>query len=578
VVVYIRHGSATIWQATIENGDTTGVAFDVTVVVQAGDVLDFGINPRANNGYDATYFNPTIVVTPLGPDTTPPVLSNVTVSNLTGTSATVSWQSDEGSTSQVEYGTTPGYGQTTVLDPTLATTHTVPLSGLLPGVEYHYRVVSADAVGNVETSDDATFTTIPSDGTVYQAEADFDLVQGPVWFYRDSSGASLTVNPSFQWWEGSQPFLFLWADGGHPGTTRDAVRRWVAPEEGTARITGTARDVNTGGGDGVVVYIRHGSATIWQATIENGDTTGVTFDVPVVVQAGDVLDFGINPRANNGYDATHFNPTIVVTPLETVPPVLSNVTVAYATPSSALITWVTDEASNSQVEYGIASSTEMASPELESVVPGTVHMVTISNLVPGSLHHFRARSVDAAGNVGMSPDLTFTTPALPPGTTLHDASSDFSLIQGQGGWTYLSSTGAPMVPNPTPGDAVEDFHGPHWQGAETFLVLWYDGGHPGNSADAVRRWTVPSSGTAHISGLAFTIHPAETGGVVVRIRHGSTTLWQYAFNTGDLSIQQFNLSVPVLQGDTLDFVINGGSANTSDSTYFYPTIVLTPGP
>ena len=41
-----------------------------------------------------------------------------------------------------------------------------------------------------------------------------------------------------------------------------------------------------------------------------------------------------------------------------------------------------------------------------------------------------------------------------------------------------------------------------WQGAETYLRLWTSGGHPGNAADAVRRWVAPSSGTIQITGNA----------------------------------------------------------------------------
>ena len=43
-------------------------------------------------------------------DTTPPVISGITVSNITGTTATVSWTTDELATSDIEYGSDTGYG------------------------------------------------------------------------------------------------------------------------------------------------------------------------------------------------------------------------------------------------------------------------------------------------------------------------------------------------------------------------------------------------------------------------------------------------------------------------------------
>ncbi len=92
-------------------------------------------------------------------DTTPPVLSAVQVGPPTATSATITWTTDEPSTSQISYGTTSGYGSETRPTTALVTSHSLTLTGLLPGTTYHYRVRSADAAGNVGSSVDATFTT-----------------------------------------------------------------------------------------------------------------------------------------------------------------------------------------------------------------------------------------------------------------------------------------------------------------------------------------------------------------------------------------------------------------------------------
>jgi len=43
------------------------------------------------------------------------------------------------------------------------------------------------------------------------------------------------------------------------------------------------------------------------------------------------------------------------------------------------------------------------------------HLVTLANLVPGALYHYRANSIDAAGNLVVSSDFTFTTASAPPG-------------------------------------------------------------------------------------------------------------------------------------------------------------------
>ncbi|WP_267278202.1 galactose oxidase-like domain-containing protein [Arthrobacter sp. CDRTa11] len=92
-------------------------------------------------------------------DTTPPVLTGVSAGTPGQTGATITWTSDEPSTSQVEYGTTASYGSSTSQESTLTTSHSQALGGLSPGTLYHFRVKSVDAANNAATSPDATFTT-----------------------------------------------------------------------------------------------------------------------------------------------------------------------------------------------------------------------------------------------------------------------------------------------------------------------------------------------------------------------------------------------------------------------------------
>ncbi|MBO0800571.1 MAG: LamG domain-containing protein, partial [Blastocatellia bacterium] len=71
--------------------------------------------------------------TPIGggsADTTPPVISGISAGNITTTSATITWTTNENSDSQVEYGTSFAYGQTTTLSTALVTAHSQGLSGL----------------------------------------------------------------------------------------------------------------------------------------------------------------------------------------------------------------------------------------------------------------------------------------------------------------------------------------------------------------------------------------------------------------------------------------------------------------
>jgi chitodextrinase len=94
-------------------------------------------------------------------DTTAPVLSSVTAANITSSSATISWTTNEPADTQVEYGTTTAYGAATPVVSTLVTAHSQSLTGLNPSTTYQYRVKSKDAAGNLATSGNGTFTTAP---------------------------------------------------------------------------------------------------------------------------------------------------------------------------------------------------------------------------------------------------------------------------------------------------------------------------------------------------------------------------------------------------------------------------------
>jgi RHS repeat-associated protein len=92
-------------------------------------------------------------------DNTAPDISNVAAAGVTTSGATITWTTNENSDSQVEYGTTTAYGQSTALNPALVTAHSQVLSGLTSDQDYHYRVKSSDAGGNLRVSADFTFKT-----------------------------------------------------------------------------------------------------------------------------------------------------------------------------------------------------------------------------------------------------------------------------------------------------------------------------------------------------------------------------------------------------------------------------------
>jgi hypothetical protein len=100
-----------------------------------------------------------LLVSPASGDTAPPVLSGVSVTQVTSSGALLSWTTSEASDSQVEYGPTTAYGSMTSLDPALLLAHAQAPGGLAAGTLYHVRARSRDAAGNLAVSGDFTFTT-----------------------------------------------------------------------------------------------------------------------------------------------------------------------------------------------------------------------------------------------------------------------------------------------------------------------------------------------------------------------------------------------------------------------------------
>jgi hypothetical protein len=105
-------------------------------------------------------------------DLTAPTISNISVSPR-DYRATITWNTNEPATSQVEYGVTAGYGMTSSLVATMDGAHTITIRGLTPETTYHFRVKSNDGCREV-VSDDQTFTTtaiLPSNLSVVSFSA-----------------------------------------------------------------------------------------------------------------------------------------------------------------------------------------------------------------------------------------------------------------------------------------------------------------------------------------------------------------------------------------------------------------------
>lgn len=122
-----------------------------------------GVYRYGASGFPAdTYRSSNYWVSPIfstdGLDIVAPAIGGVQVTQVTSTSATIRWTTDEPSDSRVDFGPTTAYGAS-VFDAARVTTHELTLPNLAPNSGYHVRLMSRDAAGNQGASSDFTLTT-----------------------------------------------------------------------------------------------------------------------------------------------------------------------------------------------------------------------------------------------------------------------------------------------------------------------------------------------------------------------------------------------------------------------------------
>ncbi|MBX4190093.1 DUF4038 domain-containing protein [Candidatus Parcubacteria bacterium] len=161
----ITSGGATTLSWNVSNA--TNITIDQSIGAVSANSTKL-VSPTQTTTYTLTAANSAGTVTrsvtitvnsPMTGDSTPPVISGISVASITSGAATIIWNTDEPSDTQVDYGPTTAYGYTTPLNQDRATTHSQELRKLVYGTTYHFRVKSRDAAGNIAISSDSTFNT-----------------------------------------------------------------------------------------------------------------------------------------------------------------------------------------------------------------------------------------------------------------------------------------------------------------------------------------------------------------------------------------------------------------------------------
>jgi hypothetical protein len=100
------------------------------------------------------------------------------------------------------------------------------------------------------------------------------------------------------------------------------------------------------------------------------------------------------------------NANFTINPPDVTPPVISNVQVTSILTTSAVVTWTTDEASSSTVNYGLTQSYGSSATGTGGV---TSHSVSLTGLSSNTTYHYQVQSTDASSNTATDIDRTFQT-------------------------------------------------------------------------------------------------------------------------------------------------------------------------
>lgn len=137
----------------------------------------------------------------------------------------------------------------------------------------------------------------------------------------------------------------------------------------------------------------------------------ITFGLLLVAQPALVLAQAKMESASYRWTDINFgSDTSLTTTQDSLPPSISSQgpLITLLEPRKAIIEWSTDKKSSSLVRYGTTTS---YGSEASSAGFVTKHKVTLFDLTPETLYHFKVVSIDSFDVSGESADATFTTPA-----------------------------------------------------------------------------------------------------------------------------------------------------------------------
>ena len=378
--------------------------------LQAGTRYEYEVETIDAEGNSSTTTNLSFV-TRRGADTdAPTIVRGPLVTNITASSATVRWETDEPSDTRVSWGSSIDYGET-IEKAEGVRFHSVTLTDLDAGTEYHYAVGSADLAGNAVTTD--------ANGTVVGLSEDHTFRTRST---EDESPPVITEGPLA---EIKNTLVIL---------------KWKTDELSTSRVTvGVKPGSDDAAVEGTPVFGENS-----QIVFDDNDLTrkhivtvtglkpglGYLFQVSSTDAAGNTVK-GTDPTVNKKIQPPGgFGSFTTTTEADTQFPVITGgPTIVASTSSSLTIEWETDESANGTIDFGTASD---ALEEQEVTgANDTSHRLTLTKLAAGTTYSYQIGSTDASGNGA-------TKSAVVSGTTAASEDLTAPVINGTPSVIYVN--------------------------------------------------------------------------------------------------------------------------------------------
>lgn len=288
-----------------------------------------------------------------------PVVSTVEIVDVSLFTAFVKFTLANATSATIQYGPSTSYGLThQITTGKEEGEYMVKLEDLEEGSIYHLNLVAEDEEGNLFTSDDYTFETLPvpklANIKVQQVRGMPTSTLRLLWTSNTGVSSIVTYYPK-----------------GRPEMSKDQINLTLSLNHQVI-VTNLEDDTE------YVVLIKGRDVAGNEAEVSKNELkTSADLRPPLIsdlVAEGSVSGVGDQAKAQ------------------------------------IIVTWNTDEPATSQIEYGLGTGSEYPNKTQEDVDLTSNHSVTITDLKPASVYHLKVVTKDRIGNVTESFDSVVVTP------------------------------------------------------------------------------------------------------------------------------------------------------------------------